>query len=120
MFEAKHNQSEQVVNLKTVNDLIKAHVGTKYDPFVLESPNQETIAGPPEPTPVYMAKAADTDLDVMSGVEKMKFKSKFDKYLTRTDKIGMQLKQVFLKFYGQVDEDMMGNAQRRRRLRTRI
>ena len=27
VFEAKHNQSEQVVNLKTVNDLIKAQVG---------------------------------------------------------------------------------------------
>ena len=55
-----------------------------------------------------MTKAADTDPELMSEVEKMKFKSKFDKYLTRTDKIEMQLKQVFSKCYGQVDEDMRG------------
>ena len=55
-----------------------------------------------------MAKAAVIYPDVMSDVEKMKFKSKFDKYLTRTDKIEMQLKQVFSKYYGQVNEDMRG------------
>ena len=58
--------------------------------------------------PVYVAKATDTDPDLMSEVEKMKFKSKFDKYLTRTDKTEVQLKQVLLKYYGQVDEDMRG------------
>ena len=44
----------------------------------------------------------------MSEVEKMKFKSNFDKCLTQTDKIEMQLKQVFSKYYGQVYEDMRG------------
>ena len=44
-----------------------------------------------------MVKASDSDLDVMSEVEKIKFKSKFDKYLNRTDKIEMQLKHVFSK-----------------------
>ena len=29
VFEAKRNQSEQVANFKTVDDLIKAQVGTK-------------------------------------------------------------------------------------------
>ena len=65
-------------------------MGTEYDPFVLESLEQDSIAGPPEPAPVYMAKAADTDLDVMSKVGKMKFESKFGTYLTRTDNIEMQ------------------------------
>ena len=37
VFEAKRNRSEQVANFKTVDDLIKAQVGTEYDPFVLES-----------------------------------------------------------------------------------
>ena len=44
----------------------------------------------------------------MSEVEKMKFKAKFDKFLTRTDKIEMQLKQVFSKYFGQVNDDMRG------------
>jgi hypothetical protein len=108
VFEAKRNRSEQVANFKTVDDLIKSQVGTEYDPFVLESLEQDSLAGPTEPTPIYEIKAAVTDPDVMSEVEKMKFKSKYDKYLTRTDKIEMQLKQVFSKYYGQVDEDMRG------------
>ena len=89
-----------MANFKTVDDLIKAQVGTEYDPFVLESLKKNTIVGPPEPVPVYMAKAVDTGPDGMSEVKKMKFKSKYDKYLTRTDKIEMQLKQVFSKYDG--------------------
>ena len=98
VFEAKRNQSEQVASFKTANNLIKAQVGTEYDPFVLESLEQDSIASPQELAPVYMAKVAVTDLDVMSEVEKMKFKSNFDKCLTQTDKIEMQLKQVFSKY----------------------
>ena len=37
VFEAKRNQSEQVVNFTTIDNIIKAHVGTECDPFVLES-----------------------------------------------------------------------------------
>ena len=59
-----------------------------------------------------MVKATETDPDVMSEVGIMKFKSKFDKYLTRTDRIEMQLKQVFPKYYGQVDEDMRGTLKK--------
>ena len=83
-------------------------MGTECDPFVLESLERDSIAGSPELAPVYMAKAADTDPDVMSEVKKIRFKSKFCTYLTQTDKIEMQLKQVFSKYYGQVDEDMRG------------
>ena len=92
IFKAKRNRSEQVANFKTVDCLIKAQVGTEYDAFVLESLEQDSIAGPPEPTLVYLPKVADSNPDVMSEVEKMKFKSKSDKYLTRTDTIEMQLK----------------------------
>ena len=42
----------------------------------------------------------------MSDIEKMKFKSKFDKYLNRLDKVKNQLKQIFSKYYGQIDDDM--------------
>ena len=108
IFEAKRTRSDQVANFKIVDDLIKAQVGADYDPFVLESLEQDSKAGPPEPQPVYKPKAAESDPEEMSEVEKMKFKSKYDKYLTRTDKIEMQLKQVFSKYYGQVDEDMRG------------
>ena len=54
IFEAKRNRSGQVANFKTVDDLIKAQVGTEYDPFVLESLEQDSKAGPPEPQPVYL------------------------------------------------------------------
>ena len=48
IFEGKRNRSEQVANFKTVNDLIKAQVGTEYDPFFLESLEQDSVAGPLE------------------------------------------------------------------------
>ena len=70
--EVKRNRSEQVANFKTVNGLIKAQVGTGCNPFVLESLEQDSIVIPPEPVPVYTAKAIDTHPDVMSKVETIK------------------------------------------------
>ena len=52
MFEAKRNRSEPVVNFTTVDDIIKAQVGTKCDPFVLKSLEKEVEAGPKEPTSI--------------------------------------------------------------------
>ena len=57
-----------MANFKTIDDLIKAQIGTAYDPFVLESLEKDTVAGLPEPVPVYMVKAADTDPDVTGPV----------------------------------------------------
>ena len=102
MFEAKYNQSEQVVNFTTVNDIIKAHVGTECDPFILESLEKEVKSLPEEP-------AAVTKEDgVMTKIEEMKFKSKYDKYLNQIHKVKMQLKQTYSKYYGQIDEEMKG------------
>ena len=81
VFEAKRNRSDQVANFNTVDNLIKAQVGAECDPFVLESLEKETFTAPSEPTPVYKVKANAGDPDEMSDIEKMKFKSKFDKYL---------------------------------------
>ena len=63
IFEAKRTQSEQVANLKTVNNLLKVQVGSVYDPFVLESLKQESKVDPLEPTTVYKTKASETDPD---------------------------------------------------------
>ena len=42
VFEAKRNQSEQVVNFATVNNIIKAQVRrTECDPFILKSLEKE-------------------------------------------------------------------------------
>ena len=54
--------------MKTGDDPLKAQVGTEYDPFVLESLKQDSKVGPLEPTTVYMAKAAETDPDVMGSL----------------------------------------------------
>ena len=39
----------------------------------------------------------------------MKFKKKYDKYLTRIHKVEMQLKRTYSKYYGQVDKGMKGS-----------
>ena len=111
VFEAKRIRSEQVANFKTVDDIIKAQVGTEYDPLVLESLEKEVFTAPSEPTPVYKVKAKKDDPDEMTRVEEMKFKSKFDKYLSRHDKVETQLKQVFSKYYGQISEDMIASLE---------
>ena len=105
MFEAKRNQSEQVVNFTKIDEIIKSQVGTKCDPFVLKLLEKETITTPSKPTPVTIGGSDDKNAS-MSDMEKMKFKSKYDKYLTRVDKVDMQLKQIYSKYYGQCDEDM--------------
>ena len=55
--KAKRTWSEQVANFKIVDDLIKAQVGTEYNPFVFEFLEQVSIAVPPEPVPVYAEKS---------------------------------------------------------------
>ena len=48
--------SDQVANFNLVNELIKAQVGAKCDPFVLELLEKETLSLPTEPKPVYKKK----------------------------------------------------------------
>ena len=52
VFEAKCNRSEQVVTFTTVDDIIKAQVGTECDPFVLKSLEKEAESLPEESTAV--------------------------------------------------------------------
>ena len=105
-FEAKRNRSDQVANFNLVDKLIKAQVGAECDPFVLESLEKETLSLPTEPKPVYKKKEDSSESSDMSDIKKMKFKSKFDKYLNRLDKVENQLKQIFSEYYGQIDDDM--------------
>ena len=41
VLKAKRNQSEQATNFTAVDDIVNTHVGTKCDPFVLKSLEQE-------------------------------------------------------------------------------
>ena len=91
MFEAKRNQLEQIVNFTTVDDTIKAQVGTECDPFILESLEKEVEFGPEEPT------AVTKDDGIMTKIEETKFRSKYDKYLNRVHKVEMKLKQTYSK-----------------------
>ena len=46
VFQANRNQSEQVVNVTAVKNIIKAQVRTECDPFVLESLEREVESDP--------------------------------------------------------------------------
>ena len=76
-----------MANFNIVDKLIKAQVGAECDPFVLESLEKETLSLPVKPAPIYKAKTNPTDPDEMTKIKEMKFKSKFDKYLSRLDKV---------------------------------
>ena len=100
VFKAKCNQPEQVANFATVDDIIKAQVGTEYDPFVVRSLEKEVDSGPKESAPVLKEDGK------MTQIEGMKFKSKYNKYLNQVHQIKMQLKQTYPTYYGQIDEEM--------------
>ena len=91
MFKAKHKRSEQVVNFTTVDDIIKAQVGTECDLFVLESLEKKVESLPEEPAVVTKEDGSITR------IEEMKFKNKCDKYLNPIHKVEMQLKQTYSK-----------------------
>lgn len=80
-------------------------MGAECDPFVLESLKKEATAMPPKPQPV-IDKRVDQKDKPMTELNKMKFKSKYDKYLVRVDKVKMQIKQAYSQYYGQVDDEM--------------
>ena len=50
VFEAKRTRTEQVDNFRKVDEIIKAKLGSDYDPFVLESIEKDAEVKPPEPT----------------------------------------------------------------------
>ena len=100
VFESAGNRAQQITNFTTVDTRIKALIGQNCDPFVLESIEKMEETLPKEPE-----MPAVTD-ETKRKMEEMKFKSKFDRWLTRTEKIEKELKQVYSKYFGQCDEDM--------------
>ena len=67
---------------------------------MLESIEKMTTTLPDEPT---FEKTTD---DAKKRIAEMKFKSKFDRWLTHTENIEKELKQIYSKYFGQCDEDM--------------
>jgi hypothetical protein len=100
VFEANTIRSNQIANFATVDTRIKAVIGQQFDPFVLESIEKLIVTVPPEPT---IATEPDGSI---SRMEEIKYSKKFDRWLTRTEKIEQQMKQVYSIYLGQCDEDI--------------
>ena len=63
IFKSKRNQSEQVVNFTTANDIIKRQAGTEYAQLVLESLKKEVESGPEEPAAVIKGDGTITKIE---------------------------------------------------------
>ena len=100
VFETGTSHNNQIANFNTVDTRIRAIVGQSFEPQVLESIEKMTLVMPPEPTII-----AEPD-GSMSRVEDIKYGKKYDKWLTRTEKVEKELKQVYSIYYGQCDEDI--------------
>ena len=113
VFEAKRNRSGQVANFKIVNDIIKAQVGVEYDPYVLESLDTEVLVLPNEPNaPTKVTTGTGDDaVTAYNELDKIKWKSRFDRYLSQINNIESELKQIYSKYYGQCDEDTNASLQ---------
>ena len=94
------NFTNQIANFNTVDTRIRAIVGQSFEPQVLESIEKMTVVMPPEPTII-----AEPDGSV-SRVEEIKYGKKYDRWLTITERIVRELKQVYSIYYGQCDEDI--------------
>ena len=94
VFEAVGNRAQQITNFTAADTRIKAIIGQKCDPYVLESIEKMTTTLPDEPT------FEETTDDAKKRIAEMKFKSKFDCWLTRTEKIEKELKQIYSKYFG--------------------
>ena len=103
LFKAKHNQSEQVANFTSFANIAKAQDGIECEPFGLESLSREEKSDPDELVPVT------TEGGSMTKTEKIKFKSKCNKYPNRVQKVKLQLKQTYSNYYWQIDEETRGS-----------
>ena len=101
VFEPNPIRATQIANFTNVDNRIKAVVGQQFDPAVLESIEKMAVTLPVEPTPV-IATGATT----MDEIEKIKYRKKYDRWLTKVEKIEQQIKQVYSIYLGQCDEDI--------------
>ena len=100
VFETKSTRSQQITNFRTVDERIKDQVGAKFDEYVLETLERMAVTLPPEPEPTTGADGTITK------IEEMKFKSQYDRHLSRVERINTQLRQVYAKYLGQCDAEM--------------
>ena len=112
VMEAKHNQSEPVVDITTADDITKAQVGTECGPFVLKILEKEIESGPEE------LKAVKKEDGTRTKIEEMRFKTKYNKYLNQVHPVNIQLRQTYCKYYGQINEEMKENLRRHTKRRT--
>lgn len=100
VFETSSNRTNQIANFTAVDTRIRALVGQQFDPYVLESIEKMRVITPPEPTIVTEADGT------VSKMEEIKYGKKYDRWLTRTEKVEKEMKQVYSVYYGQCDKDM--------------
>jgi hypothetical protein len=95
VFETSSNRTNQIANFTAVDTRIRALVGQQFDPYVLESIEKMRVITPPEPTIV-----TEADGTVLK-MEEIKYGKKYDWWLTRTEKVEKEMKQVYSVYYGQ-------------------
>ncbi len=89
VFETSTNRTSQIANFTATDIRIRAIVGQQFDPYVLESIEKMRVSMPPEPTIVSEADGS------VSKMEEIKYGKRFDRWLTRTEKVEREMKQVF-------------------------
>ena len=65
-----------------------------------------TITLPDKPNIESVTESNAEKKKILEKRAEMKFKSKYDRWLTPTERIEKELKQVYSKYFGQCDEDM--------------
>ena len=95
VFESASTRAHQVTNFNTVDTQIKSIIGQQCDPYVLESLEKMVVTLPDEPGIETIEESDVAKKKVLERKAEMKFKSKFDRWLTRTEKIEKEMNQSY-------------------------
>ena len=100
IFTAGTNRTSQIHNFTRTDERIKALVGQKYDPYVLQS--LEEIR---EIMPIQPAATLEAD-GTMSKTNEIIFNREVNKWIDLKYTIEKERKNVYAIYYGQCDEEM--------------
>ena len=100
IFSSRTTRQGQVYQFIKTDERIKATIGTKYDPHVLESHKKGTIILPTTPIPMIQ------DHGMITKTDEIIFNKEYDRFISLCYTIEKELKQTYSLYYGQCDSDI--------------
>lgn len=112
VFTVSTSRTAQIHQFTKTDERIRALVGQKYDPHVLQSIETGAFSCPTEPNLVVEADGS------VKKEEEVKYRTKYSKWCDLKYLIESQLKNVYSIYYGQCDKDMKATLEENSNFKT--